>query len=475
MPQPSSRPMEAAPTRSLPLPPVPRGYPLVGVLPQMARDPLRFSAQLIRQYGDIVSLDLKLAKVYLIGHPDLAQYVLRDHAANFTKDGGMWDALRLLGGDGLGTSDGEVWRQQRRMMQPLFHRQRLAGLPPLITGAVKESIAPWETAAAEHRPFDVAHAMEHITMRVILKTICSVSISDAEIEALSQAIGVAFRFIGVRMWTYFLPPWLPLPGSRGFREALQTIDRIIYRIINDRRQKPAVADDLLTLLLNARDEVTEKGMSDRQIRDEVVGFYVAGYETVATALSWTLHLICQHPEVEQKLRAELEAVLGGRTPGFAELGQLTYTKMVFQESMRLYPPAWVLPRRAVAEDVVGGYRIPRDAIVAILFYAIQRHPLVWAEPEAFKPERFADESKLPRARCAYLPFGAGARQCIGSNFALMEGPLVLAMLLQRFRMRSWPGHKVEPEGNLALRPRHGVLVSLERLPNLSPTATSSSA
>lgn len=460
MSYPTEPPRVLEKSNSNPLSPAVRGYPAVGVLPQLLRNPLQFTTRAVHDHAGIARVSLGPLEVTLVGRPDYAQHILRDRAANYTKAGGMWDALRLLGGEGLGTIDGAPWRKQRRMMQPLFQRPRLAGLPPLITACVDTCMPRWEAAARKRAPLDIVPELEQITMRVVLRTSFSTAINDAEIAEINAAISFALGHVGMRMWAASLPPWLPMPGHRRFRAALQLIDRIVYRIIEERRRKPEATDDLLALLLTTRDETTGAAMSDQRLRDELVGFYVAGYETVSNALSWTLYLLGRHPEVQSRLHEELDLVLAGRTPSFADLSQLTYTKMIFQEVLRLYPPAWIVPRCAQEEDLLGGYRIPAGAHIAILLYAIHRHPSHWNDPEAFKPERFSEGSTV-RAPCAYLPFGAGARQCIGSSFALLEGPLVLAMLAQRFRLRLWPGHPVEPRGALALRPRHGVRVSLE--------------
>ena len=437
--------------------------PEIGALLRMWRDPLKVSTQLTREYGDVVRLNLGLGQVFLISHPDHAQYILRDHATNFTKHGGMWDALRLLGGDGVGNTDGDVWLRQRRMMQPLFLRERLANLTPLMTAAIAESLPPWYAAAAEAKPFDLARAMDRVTMHLILRTICSADIGDHEIEEMSEAVACAFRYIWIRMWTYFLPEWLPLPGKSAFREALSSVDRIVYGIVRRRRRHPDAANDLLSMLFSARDEITGQGMSDRQVRDEVVGFYVAGYETTATALTWCLYLLCQSPAAERKVRDEIHTVLEGRTPEYADLGRLTYTRMVFQEALRLYPPGWIIPRRTMQDDEIGGVHIPKNSVVALHFYAIQRHPKIWSHPDAFEPERFASEINEANCRRAYLPFGAGAHQCIGSRFAMMEGQLALAMLLQRFRFQLCSGHKVELDQMLVLRSRTGIMASLRPL------------
>lgn len=443
-----------------------RGYPGVGVLPQLFSDPLRFSARAVREHGGLVRLSLGPAGVYLVGDPEHAQHVLRDNAANYTKHSGMWDVFRSLAGEGLGTIEGAAWLRQRRMMQPLFSKQRLGAQPALMTAAAREGLAPWSRAAQAGARFDIGSALANITMRVVLKSLFSTSIHDEEIADFHDAVRILFRYVGFRMWTYFVPAWVPLPGRARFHAALSRTDRIIQRITDERRRDPGRAEDLLSLLLGARDETTGAGMSDRQIRDEAIGFLVAGSETTANALTWALYLLDQHPQAERTLRAELDAVLGGRTPQLEDLGRLTYTRSVFQEALRLYPPAWVIPRRARGDDVIGAYRIPAGTTVAMLFYAIHRHPAHWTDPDAFQPERFADGTAA-RSR-AYLPFGAGARQCIGNHFAVMQGTLLLSLLLQQFRIRLWPGHPVEPQCTLSLQPRYGLHVRLEPLRPATP-------
>ncbi len=450
-----------------PMPPSPE----LGVGLRMWQDPLSYTTQILHERGDIVHLNLGLARVFLIGHPDYAQYVLREHAANFTKHSGMWDALRLLGGDSLGTSEGDVWLRRRRMMQPLFNRQRLSGFTSLMTDTVASSLGPWQAAADSAQPLDLGHAMERITMRLLLKTICSASIADHEISEMSHAIETAFRYIWMRMWTFFLPEWLPLPGQKNFRKELAKVDRIVYRIIQDRRNHPYSTDDLLSLLFHARDETNGEGMTDKQIHDDVVAFYVAGFDTIATALTFCIYAICQHPQVEKTLREEIDQVLQGRTPDHEDLGRLNYTRMVLQESMRLYPPAWLIPRKVIKDDVIGGYHIPKNSILAIHFYAIQRHPEFWSDPDTFNPERFASEGHQASRRCIYIPFGAGARQCIGNNFALMEGQLFLAMLLQRFRFELCSNPKLELDRAFVLRPKNTFKLRVE--PNFSPASSAS--
>ncbi|MDP3767798.1 MAG: cytochrome P450, partial [Dehalococcoidia bacterium] len=253
----------------------------------------------------------------------------------------------------------------------------------------------------------------------------------------------------------------PTPTNLRFRRAMRTLDDIVYGMIEARRNNGADKDDLLSMLLEARDEETGEGMSDKQLRDEVFTMFTAGHETTAAALAWTWYLLSQHPEAEGRLHNELGSVLSGRTPGLDDLQRLPYTRMVIEETLRLYPPVWSIGRMALREDTVLGYRIPAKGQVLLSSYVTHRHPEFWDEPERFDPERFAPERAASRPRYAYFPFGGGPRQCIGNEFAMMEAQLALATLAQRYRLRLVPGQVVEPEPAVTLRPRHGVMVTVE--------------
>lgn len=454
--QTSAQGTEAAPA----LPKEIRGYPVIGATPGLLADPFRFSFDAVERSGGAARVNLGLGEIFLFGRAEHAQQILRTRAENFVKVGGMWDAARRLLGPVLATTEGEVWRRQRRMMQPQFHRQKLAGLTQLMTGAVATELDRWKAFAGSGRPTELLHEMMRVTMKIFVRAMFSTGLADADVEHVSHASDIALSHMNVRMWTYFLPQWLPFPGDRRFRRAMGVIDRTIFRILEERRTTGTSADDLLGLLLHAHDDEAGAGMDARQIRDEAVALFIGGHETTSTALTWTLYLLCQHPLIEARLRQEVTDVLGSRTPTFEDLGQLTYTKMVLQEAMRLYPPVWMLTRTAREADRVGSYRVPAGATVLLLPYAIQRDAGVWESPETFQPERFAP-SKAERAGCAYMPFGAGSHQCIGNHLSLIEAPMVLAMLMQRYRLKLVPDQKIALKGDVTLRPRHGIKMLVE--------------
>ncbi|VTU15056.1 Epi-isozizaene 5-monooxygenase/(E)-beta-farnesene synthase [Variovorax sp. PBL-H6] len=436
------------------------GYPLVGLLPQVLLDPLQALLGVVKRHGDVACVNVGFEKIYLLSHPDHVEHVFHANSGNFIKDGSMWAAGQQLAGNGLGTTEGSAWLRQRRMMQPQFHRQKLAVMTSLLAEAAAEGLEAWRPAAENGQPIELLKELKSISTHTFLRALLSTSINAKEMSELTEAVNVAFRHINVLMWTNSLPQWLPIPGSRRFQQARRTIDRIIYPIIRSRYRQPCEGGDLLDLLLVARDADTGEGMSEQQVRDELVTLLVAAHETTATALAWTVHFLCGHPEAAQRVAAEASSLAGDRPPEFADLGKLAYTKMAFQEAMRLKGPLWLTVRRAVAEDNIAGYRIPAGSLVAIVPYVIHRHPAIWQRPEAFEPERFTEANAKGRHRGAYLPFGAGGHLCIGKSFATMQAQLLLAMLFQRYRVSLVPGHKVELQAAIVLRPRNGILVTL---------------
>ena len=429
------------------LPPHPHEYPLVGALPSMLANPVRFCTRMMLEHNDLVCLDLGFGTIYLVTLPDHIHHVLVENQENYWK-GDVFERTRFLFGNGLVVNEGESWRRQRRLMQPAFAHRRLAG---------------WEATSEAGQPFDISQEMMALTLGIIVKTMFSLSIDARELEVMAQCFSTALEQITLRMATYFLPEKFPLPHQRATREAVATLDAMVYRIIGERRQGGQDVDDLLGMLLAARDEETGEGMTDREIRDEVMVTLFGGYEATADSLTWTWHLLDEHPAVDETLRDELAAVLGGRTPTFEELTRLIFTSQVAQESMRLYPPFWFLNRTARGEDEIGGYSIPAGAQILLCPYATHRHPEIWTIPEAFRPERFEPANVAARPRHSYLPFGTGPRMCIGRHLAMMEMQLILAMVAQRYRPRLAPGFFVDPKVGTSLRAKGGMWMIPERV------------
>lgn len=443
--------------------PVTAGWPLVGALPALLRQPIAFLHTARRQYGDLYALRLGPFQPIILNHPDHVQHVLRDNARNYRKGGKVWDIIRDLLGNGLAVSEGDYWLRQRRMLQPHFHRQRLAALTTLMTEAIDEGLAGW--AAHNTDRFDLEKALAAITLKVITKTMFGSGLSQAEIDQVAGAMPIIGRYVISGVVTRSLPRWLPMRSGERFREACQAVDTVLYDVIARGRQALAEGryeDNLLAMLLNVVDDESGERMTDQQVHDEAITIFMAGYDTTAMGLAWTLHLLLQHPESLARLQAEIDQVLAGRTPTFADLPHLPYARMVFQEALRLYPPVAWLPRTAIADDLIDGYPIPAGATVIVPIFVIQQHPAFWPDAAEFRPERFAaaGATGTPSAQhpFAWLPFGAGPRLCIGRDFALMEGQLMLAMALQRFRLTPIADRPVTPRLTMAMAPKNGVWV-----------------
>ena len=446
------------------LPPGPKALPLVGNVPGFRRDTLGFLVGSAARHGDVSFYRLGRDPVWLLSHPDHIRDVLVTHQHSFAKGKGIqWAKLFL--GEGLLTSEGEFHTRQRRLAQPAFHRQRIAG----YARAMSAHALRCRDGLAEGRVVDVHAEMMSLTLAVAARTLF-----DADVATEAPEIAGSLEVILGHFPRFALPfagalQRLPLPSNARFRRAVAALDRVVYRIIAERRADRRDRGDLLSMLLLAQDEEGDGGgMTDRQLRDEVMTILLAGHETTANALTWTWHLLAQNPAAEARLHEEIDRALGGRTPGFDDFPALGHVERVLAESMRLYPPAWGIGRRALAPYVVGGYAIPAGGLVAMSPYVVHRDARWWPEPLRFDPGRFLPEARAARPRFSYFPFGGGARQCIGESFAWMEGVLVIATLAQRFRFRAIPGASVEPQPLITLRPRHGLPMRVEGRQGFSP-------
>jgi cytochrome P450 len=442
-------------------PPGPRGYPILGMLPHMRRDPLRVYLDAAERYGDFVHLKVGGYHGYLLCNPEHIKHVLQDNYRNYHKSP-LYERLKEGLGNGLLTSEDDFWLRQRRLAQPAFHRQRLSALAGTMAEVTAVAYPRWDAQAASAAPVDVVDEMMRVTQDIIVRTMFSTDLG-ADAEVVNRVWPLVNHHIGESFWAFGLERSLPTPRNRRFRRALAELDAVVYRIIEQRRRRPEGPDgDLLAMLLSARDEETSATMSDRHVRDEVMTMLLAGHETTSLALSWTWALLSTHPEARVRLGRELREVLDGRAPSFEDLERLPYTRMVFEEAMRLYPPAWGFSRQALAADEIGGYRIGPGELVFMSPYVVHRRPALWPNPEGFDPERFAPAQAAGRHRFAYFPFGGGPRQCIGNQFALMEAVIILAMVAQRYHLDLMPGHPVEPQALITLRPRHGMRMVVRR-------------
>lgn len=442
-------------------PPGPKGLPLVGSLFDARDDPLGFMMNLVRSYGDIAYYRIGPYTGYLVTHPDDVQHVLQSNHRNYSKENYNYERLKSVLGEGLITSNGDHWRRERRLIQPVFHREYIAHVGSTTTEATLDLLKRWDGRAEPDQPMDVAAEMMHLTLRIVGKALFGIDIS-ADTTTVGRAFTTLNEDISYRFRTVFVPPlWVPTPRNRAFKKARAELDRVVYEMIAQRRQRASGrGEDLLDLLLTARDEASGQHMTDRQLRDEMVTLLLAGHETTAMLLTWTWYLLSKNPATARTLGDELDQVLGGRVPTAEDLSELTYTKMVIQESLRLYPPVWIISRTAIEDDEIGGYTIPADSVVTLSSYATHRHTDFWENPEGFDPERFSPERREGRHRYAYVPFGGGPRYCIGRNFAMMEAQLILATIAQRFALDVVPGHAVEPDPLVTLRPQDGLKMTL---------------
>lgn len=434
-------------------PPGPNSAKWRGNYKEFRRDPLGFMTRIAREHGDVVGIRYYKYRVFIFNNPDDIAAVLVTHNRKFIK-GRALRANKRLFGEGLLTSEGDVWRRQRRLAQPAFHRERIAGYADTMVKFAERMLQNWRAGAQ----LNVHDEMMGLTLAIVAKTLFDADVTK-EAREIGDALEVVMQVNTDPRRLLFVPAWLPTPANIAMRRAARRLDRVIYRIISERRANQHDAGDLLSLLLNAQDDDGSR-MTDTQLRDEAVTIFLAGHETTAITLSWTWWLLAQHPHVEAKLHDELATVLRGRAPTFDDLPRLRYLEFILTESLRLYPPAWSMVRMAIEDAEIGGYRIPAGSGVAISQYVVHRDPRFFDAPDEFRPERWEGDLAKRLPKFAYFPFGGGPRICIGNSFALMEASLVLATVAQKFRLSLVPGQRVEPLPSITLRPKNGIAMIL---------------
>ncbi|MEV7970420.1 cytochrome P450 [Sphaerisporangium sp. NPDC088356] len=418
----------------------------------MREAPLEFVAAMAA-YGDITRHDADGEPVYMLNRPDLARYVLKENGANYTKDRTPDDdMLRPLLGNGLLTSSGEEWAAQRRMCAPAFRPSEVGRFDQTITDAAVQLLNRW-TDARKGQAVRVDHDLTALTLTVIVKAMLGTDIGGAG-DGFGRAVDAVNRFIGHYVPGDTIDPADTAVRYAGFHQARVFLDRVTRVIIAARRTGGGGGHDLLTSML-----ASGHAMSDTDLRDQVLTIIMAGHETTAKSLTWTLYLLDRHPDAAQAVYAEIDEVLGGRVPTAGDLPRLTACRRAIQEAMRLYPPVWLISRRSVEDDVIGGYDVPAGTLVCVSPWVLHRDPRYWAEPEAYRPERFAPERAAGHLSHQYLPFGGGPRICVGQHFALVEATLVLAVILREVRLELVEGFPVEPEALVTLRPRHGMMMT----------------
>jgi cytochrome P450 len=443
------------------LPPGPRGLPVLGVALQLRRDPLGMLTRVAREYGDISHIPLLLQSRILINHPDLIEDVIVRQPQKFDKGPGIKGAATRLLGEGLLTSEGELWRRQRRLAQPAFHRQRIIGYAQTMVEQTLSLTRAWHDGDVR----DMAEEMMALTLVIAVKTLFGTEFTH-EAGRVGSAVTLLMRYQVQRLRNpfKFSAKW-PTPANRRADRAYEFLDSLVYGIIEDRRRRrasgEASTDDLLSLLMNAMDEDGSQ-MSSKQLRDEVMTLFIAGHETTAVTLGWAWHLLAQNPGAEQRLADELRSVLDGRAPSMEDLPRLPYLDAVIREVLRLYPAAYIIQRTSIEPFDLGGYHFPSSTTVLMSQWVMHRDPRYFDEPEEFQPERWLTglADRLPAH--AYFPFGGGPRRCIGQIFALTEAALVTATLAQKFRFLEPDGKKVVPEPLITLRAHSGVRMTLAK-------------
>jgi cytochrome P450 len=440
--------------------PGPRGRFLLGNLLEFRKDVLKLLLDSQRAFGDVVRFRLGPIIVHLVNHPDHIRHVLLTRHDIYNKDTRSSAKIRSITGEGLLTSNGAFWLRQRRLMQPTFSPQRLSRFVGVMAESTTQMLERWTKRVEKDRPLDIASEMMALTFTIVGKALFGADLGG-EAEMVERASTQTLEYTWRRLEKLVeLPEWFPSLANWRFRRSLQALDRVVHRLISERRQSGEAANDLLALLLARCDEETGQRMSDEQLRNETLTLLLAGHETTANALSWTWYLLANHPALRRRLAAEVAEVLGDRIPVAEDLPWLAYTAMVFKEAMRLYPPIWIMERRALMEDTIGGYIIPAGSSVVISPYVTHRDPRLWEDPERFDPERFAPQAVEGRDPQCYIPFGLGQRLCIGNHFALMEAQIVLALVVRAFSLDLVAGHPVEPKPGITLRLSQGLRMIL---------------
>ncbi|MEM7368537.1 MAG: cytochrome P450 [Bacteroidota bacterium] len=437
------------------IPVTPSAHPLWGAAPIFRKDILAYLVQHMKEYGEIYEIPLPIRTIISIHNAEYIKHVLVSNNKNYIKDIPT-RRLSLALGNGLLTSEGEFWRRQRRIAQPAFHRERLAAMAQSMVNRTTEMIEVWEKGAAT---LDISREMMVLTSDIAAQTLFGADVDDN--DRFGEALVEGMRYITQSFRRIINPPlWVPTSANRRFNKMIRQQNQTIQTMIDQRRQSTESRPDLLSMLMEARDEESGEGMTDLQLRDEVITIFSAGHETSANGLTWTLYLLSQNPDIRTRMEREVDEVLQGRLPQVDDVRRLPYVHQVIQESLRLFPPAWAIGREAIGPDEIDGYPIRKKYQILMSSYALHRNPRYWQEPDRFEPDRFSPEKVKERHRFAYLPFGGGPRFCIGNNFALMEMQLVLVMISQRFRIDLVPDHPVKMEPVITLRPMYGMKMRL---------------
>ena len=442
--------------------PGPKGLPIVGNVIEAQRDFLGFCQRLAKDYGDVAAFRLAHLPSVLISHPELIQEVLQNKNGYYGKNP-YHDAMGMILGDGLLTSEDEVWTSQRKIIQPIFQRHNIMEMTQSMSQISAERVAVWDKFAQENATIDMHEEMADLTLDIILTTMFGSMLTKEENRQIAIAMKDISEFAMQKPnQPIDIPTWVPIPQNFKLKRARRILDEVILKLIKHREASDDVHHDLLSMLMNARSEEGE-GLSSERIRDQMATFIFAGHETTATHLSWTWMLLAQHPNVLEKLQEELRSVLDGRTPTVQDLPNLNYTRMVLEESLRVYPVIWTYGRRVRQDHDLGGYAMAEKSLIFISIHTMHHHPTYWENPDQFDPERFTDPKlKSGIYKHIYFPFGVGPRICIGNHFAVTESMITLATLAQKFSPTLIPNQKIVPEPLITLRPKYGIQMKLSK-------------
>ncbi len=450
-------------SQTLKLPPEPKQGPFSALRQSLSfrHDPIAFLTLLSQTYGDICQTKLLMWPVVLLNHPDYVRQVLVEHNQSYNKDNPLFNVIRLFVGNGLLTADEELWTQQHRLLRPVFHKLSRNSFGSVIVDETVKLCEHWNTIEKKQQSIDIAQEMGRLTLHIVGQTIFKISANE-QVETIGAEFGNILNFLGKYFQLPFPPLSFPTKRNRHVKEALRRLDSAVYDLIDQRRASGAFGNDMLGLLLSAKDEDSGKGMSNQQIRDEIVTFFVTANDSTKHGLAWTWYLLSQNPEVKERLHEEIDRVLAGRLPTIDDLPQLAYTRMIIDETLRLYPLGWLIMRKSIEDGYIGDYHLPKHTNVMWSPYLLHRHPDFWDKPECFQPERFRPDQKESYASAAYIPFGSGPHTCIGKHVALMEMTLILATIAQRYHLVLTPGHLVQPEALITLQLRNGLPMKLHR-------------
>ncbi len=434
------------------LPAAPKATPLLGHLPEIRRDPLGFFARAAAEYGPVVPIRMATQTVLMVYDPTLVKQVLQDNFTNYRRSR-FYDVIRPILGEGIFLSEDERWLRQRRLLQPPFHGRDLIDMTSRIASAVSDMLERWRGPAMRREPVDVAQEMMRLTLDVVFRTLLTVRLPNVS-ETVYQALKAVLHEAEQRVWSMLpMRDRLPTASNRAFRKGMAELDDIVRRVIEDRCADRDAPHDLLSILIEAFPNCDKDPAEAKELRDHVISIIIAGHETAANVLIWMWTLLSRSPEIERRMRQEVAAVVGDRTPTIDDVRKLAYTANVFGEAARLYPPVWTFSREAVADDWLGDVPVRKGSTIMVCAYAMHRNPQHWENPEGFDPDRFLPERAEARHPFAYFPFSAGPRTCLGKRFGQIEGVIVAAMIAQRYRLELVPGHEVAPEPMITLRPR----------------------